>query len=213
MKFDEKGSDRRTKNGSKDKNGQQFNNKVYPGSKKRDKMDNAQLLNMNTARSGASNDGEDQNLLGSEEIDEKNLNNPEMSLLQKLQTKGLKATFFDIMDDIRNYEFFISHASSFKENWDFLIMITACYNVFMLPIGIAFRVENEIFDWTSQAVDMIFVLDIFIVFRTTILDDDSGEEIRDGKIIASKYVKGRFTVDFLSTVPFDYIALVSPSAN
>ena len=88
-------------------------------------------------------------------------------------------------------------------------MITACYNVFMLPIGIAFRVENQIFDWTSQAVDMIFVLDIFIVFRTTILDDDSGEEIRDGKIIASKYIKSRFTVDFLSTVPFDYIALVS----
>ena len=56
---------------------------------------------------------------------------------------------------------------------------------------------------------MIFVLDIFIVFRTTILDDDSGEEIRDGKIIASKYIKSRFTVDFLSTVPFDYIALVS----
>ena len=56
---------------------------------------------------------------------------------------------------------------------------------------------------------MICVLDIFIVFRTTILDDDSGEEIRDGKIIASKYLKSRFTVDFLSTVPFDYIALVS----
>ena len=81
MKFEEKGSDRRSKNGSRDKNSQQFNNKVYPGSKKRDKMDNAQLLNMNTARSGASNDGEDQNLLGSEEVDEKNFNKQEMSYL------------------------------------------------------------------------------------------------------------------------------------
>ena len=62
-------------------------------------------------------------------------------------------------------------------------------------------------------VDLIFVLDIFIVFRTTILDDDSGEEIRDGKIIAHKYLKGRITVDFLSTVPFDYIALVSTHIN
>lgn len=117
----------------------------------------------------------------------------------------------DWIEEVRNYEFFISHSSSFKENWDFLIMITACYNVFMLPIGIAFRVKNQVFDLTSQAVDVIFVLDIFIVFRTTILDDDSGEEIRDGKVIASKYLKGRFTVDFLSTVPFDYIALVSCS--
>ena len=61
---------------------------------------------------------------------------------------------------------------------------------------------------TSIAVDLIFVLDIFIVFRTTILDDDSGEEISDGKIIAQKYIRGRFTVDFLSTVPFDWIALI-----
>lgn len=90
-------------------------------------------------------------------------------------------------------------------------MLTACYNVFMLPIGIAFRVQNQVFDLTSQAVDLIFVLDIMIVFRTTVLDDDSGEEIRDGKIIAQKYLRGRFTIDFLSTVPFDYIALVSTS--
>lgn len=131
-----------------------------------------------------------------------------MTLIQKIQAKGCKEVFNEWVNEIRNYEFFISHSSSFKENWDFLIMITACYNVFMLPIGIAFRVENQVFDLTSQAVDIVFVLDIFIVFRTTILDDDSGEEIRDGKIIASNYLKGRFSVDFLSTVPFDYIALI-----
>ena len=129
--------------------------------------------------------------------------------LEKLRTRGLKETCLDLVAAVRSYDFFISHSSSFTENWDFLIMLTACYNVFMLPIGIAFRVQNQIFDLTSQAVDLIFALDIIIVFRTTVLDDDSGEEIRDGKIIAQKYLRGRFTIDFLSTVPFDYIALVS----
>ena len=62
--------------------------------------------------------------------------------MERLQTKGVAGTIKDYAMEIRNYEFFISHSSSFKENWDFLIMITACYNVFMLPIGIAFRVNN-----------------------------------------------------------------------
>lgn len=31
-------------------------------------------------------------------------------------------------------DFLISHQSSFKDNWDYLIMIAACWNVFMLPI-------------------------------------------------------------------------------
>jgi len=53
------------------------------------------------------------------------------------------------------------------------------------------------------------VIDIIVVFRTTILDEESGEEIKDAKIIASSYLKGRFMIDFLSTVPFDSIALVS----
>ena len=204
--------DKRLRSGSskldKDKQGQFMANKVHPGKRNKEKMDTVVMNQLDTARS-QSNEGEDQNLLYDNEQGEDHNQKTQMSLLQKLQAKGIKQVAKDYIQEVRNYEFFISHSSSFKENWDFLIMITACYNVFMLPIGIAFRVENQVFDLTSQAVDIVFVLDIFIVFRTTILDDDSGEEIRDGKIIASKYLKGRFTVDFLSTVPFDYIALVS----
>ena len=50
---------------------------------------------------------------------------------------------------------------------------------------------------------------MIVVFRTTILDEESGEEIRDWKIIGNAYLRGRFTIDFLSTVPFDWLALVS----
>ena len=34
----------------------------------------------------------------------------------------------------------------------------------------------------------------------------NGMEIRDGKQMAINYLQGQFTVDFLSTVPFDYFA-------
>lgn len=58
-------------------------------------------------------------------------------------------------------------------------------------------------------IDICFVIDIIVVFRTTLLDEDSGEEIKDWKIIGMAYLRGRFAIDFLSTVPFDWLALVS----
>ena len=61
-------------------------------------------------------------------------------------------------------------------------------------------------DIMSLVVDSSFILDIIFIFRTAIYDQDSGLEIRDAKLIACYYIKGRFTIDFLSTVPFDYIA-------
>jgi len=102
----------------------------------------------------------------------------------------------------------VSHTSSFKENWDFLIMITACWNVFILPINIAFETNDPTTEAINVFVDLCFVMDIIVVFRTTILDEDSGEEIKDTKTIARSYLRGRFTIDFLSTVPFDSIALI-----
>lgn len=113
----------------------------------------------------------------------------------------------------KNMDLFISESGSFKENWDFLIMIFACWNVFMLPISIAFNTESNILDWINYVVDISFIVDILVNFRTTILDEDSGEVIKDSLIIAKEYMKGRFTVDILSSLPFDYIAYVSAFNN
>jgi heme/copper-type cytochrome/quinol oxidase subunit 4 len=87
-------------------------------------------------------------------------------------------------------------------------MITACWNVFILPINIAFETQDKVTTIVNYFVDLCFFLDIIVVFRTTILDEESGEEIKDAGIIAKTYLKGRFTIDFLSTVPFDSIALI-----
>lgn len=45
-----------------------------------------------------------------------------------------------------------------------------------------------------------------IVFRTTYLDAYTGEEIFYAKLIAVNYLKGRFIIDLLATIPFDTFA-------
>ena len=47
----------------------------------------------------------------------------------------------------------------------------------------------------------MFFIDIIVIFRTTIAFE--GETVTSGKIIAINYLKGRFFIDFFSTVPLD----------
>ena len=65
--------------------------------------------------------------------------------------------------------------------------------------------ESRGFFILNSIIDFIFLLDIFVQFKTTFFDPISGEEVYDKKLIAMNYLKGRFIFDFLSTVPFDAI--------
>lgn len=86
-------------------------------------------------------------------------------------------------------------------------MTAACWNVFILPINIAFKVRTETTDILNLIADLCFVVDIILMFRISVLDDN-GDEVFDSKLIARKYLRGRFTIDLISALPFDYIALL-----
>lgn len=55
----------------------------------------------------------------------------------------------------------------------------------------------------DQIVDVLFAIDIIIMFRTSYQDQKTDNIIRDSKLIACNYIKGRFSIDFLASVPFD----------
>jgi hypothetical protein len=112
----------------------------------------------------------------------------------------------NIVDEVRNkLGLVISYKSKFKDNWEFYIMIIACWNVFWLPIGIAFPVQVDSIDWLNGIIDICFLTDIIVVFRTSVIGYH-GEEVLDKRIIAHKYFRGSFFLDFFSSVPFDTMA-------
>ena len=87
-------------------------------------------------------------------------------------------------------------------------MILATWNAFTLPIELAFEpeVSKSTFNTIlNSLIDLIFCIDILIVFRTITTGED-GEAVTDQKTIAIKYLKGSFWVDLLSTVPLDSLA-------
>lgn len=80
------------------------------------------------------------------------------------------------------------------------------YQAFQVPLDIAYRPDvfnGPQFRTLNSLIDLVFILDICICFRTTYIDPISGEEITDSRAIARKYAKStQFIIDILSSVPF-----------
>ena len=88
-------------------------------------------------------------------------------------------------------------------------MIAATFNVFVIPLDLAF--EPTLFQSTqflvlNFCIDFLFLVDILLSFRTTYINDRTGAEIREVKLMAKNYLRGQFTIDLLATIPFDALA-------
>lgn len=57
-------------------------------------------------------------------------------------------------------------------------------------------------------MDFSFIVDVIIGFRTTILIETSGQEITNCKEIAYSYLKGRFWIDLLASIPIDFLSFI-----
>lgn len=56
----------------------------------------------------------------------------------------------------------------------------------------------------DSLIDLIFFTDIILRFRTTYIDQISGEEVDDTYLIGTRYIKSsQFFLDVISTVPLD----------
>ncbi|EMP42398.1 Potassium/sodium hyperpolarization-activated cyclic nucleotide-gated channel 1 [Chelonia mydas] len=89
-----------------------------------------------------------------------------------------------------------------------LIMMVG--NLVIIPVGITFFTEQTTTPWIifNVASDTVFLLDLIMNFRTGTVNEDSSEIILDPKIIKMNYLKSWFVVDFISSIPVDYIFLI-----
>lgn len=75
--------------------------------------------------------------------------------------------------------------------WDLFIMILATYNCIALPYEAAFMPDYLDSAWhliLNFIVDFFFFIDMLINLRTTIINDKTGEEIKDPWLVAKHYL-------------------------
>jgi hypothetical protein len=115
------------------------------------------------------------------------------------------------IDRKQNYKFMVRQNDPRKTLWDFFIIIVAIYNCFSIPFQIAFQppeLETATFEALNNIIDLCFILDIIVAFRTTFYDKETGDEVYDPRRTAKIYLNSRFTIDLISTIPVDTIAFV-----
>lgn len=105
----------------------------------------------------------------------------------------------------------IRESGTIKFYWDLVVISMAIYTSITTPFFLAFKPvwENNagilLIDW---AVNIVFIFDIGVNFRTTYINTKTGIEIWEPKLIAKKYLLGgRFWIDLLSSIPLDSLQI------
>lgn len=99
----------------------------------------------------------------------------------------------------------ILHYSAGKAAWDWLILLLVIYIAIYTPYVAAFLFlkQADPLVVVDLAVDVMFMADMIINFRTTYLHN--GEVIVDPRRIAVNYLRGWFLIDTVSAIPFDLV--------
>ena len=108
--------------------------------------------------------------------------------------------------------------STFRARWDFMQALLIMYIAFYVPYRLGFQDTVKL--WSSVffldlAIDMYFIADLALNFWTAVITLD-GDILHTPKDVANHYLRGWFTVDFLSCLPvsyFQYILDDSSTAN
>lgn len=94
--------------------------------------------------------------------------------------------------------------------WDLTMLLLMVGNLIIIPVGITFFKDEHTPPWIVFNVvsDTFFLMDLVLNFRTGIVKEDNTEIILDPQKIKIKYLKSWFMVDFVSSIPVDYIFLI-----
>ncbi|XP_056869093.1 potassium voltage-gated channel subfamily H member 2 isoform X3 [Takifugu flavidus] len=121
----------------------------------------------------------------------------------------------------RIHKWTVLHYSPFKAVWDWLILLLVIYTAILTPYSAAFLLSDEPFkkeDASTQSciyscsplnvvdliVDIMFIIDILINFRTTYVNAND-EVVSHPVRIAVHYFKGWFLIDMVAAIPFDLL--------
>ncbi|XP_034046459.1 potassium voltage-gated channel subfamily H member 6a isoform X2 [Thalassophryne amazonica] len=123
----------------------------------------------------------------------------------------------------RIHKWTILHYSPFKAVWDWVILLLVIYTAVFTPYSAAFLL-NEVEDERRRTcgytcnplnvvdlvVDIMFIVDILINFRTTYVNHNDEVVSHPGRI-AQHYFKGWFLIDIVAAIPFDLLIYRSGS--
>uniref|UniRef100_A0A8C1VN75 Voltage-gated delayed rectifier potassium channel KCNH4 n=1 Tax=Cyprinus carpio TaxID=7962 RepID=A0A8C1VN75_CYPCA len=126
---------------------------------------------------------------------------------------------------VQKSRFILLHYSMCKALWDWLILLATFYVAVTVPYNVCFSTpddsepDNPDCDSASRttivsdiAVEMLFILDIVLNFRTTYVGP-AGQVVYDARSICLHYCTTWFILDLIAALPFDLLYLFNISVT
>ncbi|NXA55723.1 KCNH4 protein, partial [Nothocercus julius] len=119
---------------------------------------------------------------------------------------------------VQKSRFILLHYSVFKALWDWLILLATFYVAVTVPYNVCFTGTEESAAAARStivsdiAVEMLFILDIVLNFRTTYVSQ-SGQVVYEPRCICVHYVATWFFVDLIAALPFDLLYVFNISVT
>ena len=111
---------------------------------------------------------------------------------------------FEGVESIARRMRIILPTSTFRARWDWWIIVLVVYNAVSIPLEIGFETVTHPAQFAVDVVvDLFFISDIIINFRTAYHKDD-GELQLDTRAIALSYARSWFVLDLVASVPIDW---------
>lgn len=92
-----------------------------------------------------------------------------------------------------------------KLGWDIFLSLLICYSALMVPYRVLMLASVQ-GGWLflELAFDCVFMVDICLSLRTAYMDEGGAIVLQPG-LIARNYLRTWFLIDFVSSLPYDYI--------
>ncbi|XP_071248466.1 voltage-gated delayed rectifier potassium channel KCNH4 [Salvelinus alpinus] len=111
---------------------------------------------------------------------------------------------------VQKSRFILLHYSVSKALWDWMILLATFYVAVTVPYNVCFTPYDEL-DTAARAtivsdiaVEMLFILDIILNFRTSFVST-SGQVVYEARSICIHYATTWFFVDLVAALPFDLL--------
>ncbi|KAL0984417.1 hypothetical protein UPYG_G00141140 [Umbra pygmaea] len=111
---------------------------------------------------------------------------------------------------VKKSRFILLHYSVSKALWDWMILLATFYVAVTVPYNVCFTPYDEL-DTAARttivsdiAVEMLFILDIILNFRTSFVST-SGQVVYEPRSICIHYATTWFFVDLVAALPFDLL--------
>lgn len=140
---------------------------------------------------------------------------------ESVGTAGLKEKLSAVArqkeDAARFKRCFLRPSSIFRQAWDGSQVFLLLYVFISVPYRACFMLPTPEPPhwpfWVELFVDVYFIVDIILNFRTAYYENSTGELVIDDRLIVYNYLRTWFCIDFVSCLPVSYIELLDSSSD